>query len=304
MKSQLAVNLLAFLFLSLFSCTKETSRETGHTTGPGATGDFYATIDGKLWNADSLQLIQVDNGIVTISGLSKTGEVISMIVPVFKTGTYTLGGLSLSYASYVNLLGDLSKIYASDASNASGTITISSIDTVHHLMNGSFQFNLVDLSDNSIKTITKGVFAYIPYSGGTPLPGQTGADTLTATINGVLFAPPQLIVKTQGGTQGSSLQLLIGGISADGTQRLALLLPADIAAGSYNMDFANGAGNYYAIYYPVTGETLVSASNGTLTIISNNAATRRIKGTFSFTASPLTSGTPATITNGYFSVNY
>jgi hypothetical protein len=171
-------------------------------------------------------------------------------------------------------------------------------------MSGSFQFTLVDLSDNSNKTITKGVFSYVPYTGGTPIPSQTGADTLNATVNGALFTPPQLIIKTQGVGQGSSLQLLIGGISSDGTQRLALLMPADITPGAYPMDFNQG--NYYGLYYPPTNETLVSASNGTLTIISNNTTTRRIKGTFSFKATPipLTTGTQVTITNGYFSVNY
>jgi hypothetical protein len=299
MRSLLTFNLLAILLFSFVSCSKEVSKEHGFTPGPGTNGDFYATIDGNQWNADSLQVAQVSDGVVTISGLSKTGEEISMILPMFKTGTYPLGGLSLSYALYVNLLGDVTKIYSSDASTATGTITISNIDTVNHLISGSFQLNLVDLSDNSTKTITKGVFAYIPYSGNTTQQNGT-TDTLTAVVNGVQFDPPQVIVQLS--VSGSGQQLLIGGISADQTERLAILIPANITAGTYNMDFATGY--YIGIYYPPTGETLLSLASGTLTIISVDNVARRIKGTFNFVASPLTSGTPANITNGYFSVNY
>jgi hypothetical protein len=300
MKSLLSFNLFAILLFSIVSCSKEMSVEHGSTPGTGTNGDFYASINGNQWSADSLQLVLVRDGVVTISGLSKTGGEISMILPMLKTGTYPVGGLSLSYALYVNLLDDPTKIYSSDASNASGTITISSIDTVNHLIGGSFQLNLVDLSDNSIGTITNGVFAHIPYSSTTTQQNGTGKDTLTAVVNGVQFTPPQVIVQTT--VSGSAQQLLVGGISADQSERLAILMPANITAGTYNMDFATG--NYIGIYYPPTGETLLSLASGSLTIISVNTVARRIKGTFYFTASPLTSGTPANISNGYFSINY
>ena len=34
-------------------------------------------------------------------------------------------------------------------------------------MSGTFQFTLVNPADNSTKSITKGVFSYIPYTGDT-----------------------------------------------------------------------------------------------------------------------------------------
>jgi len=301
MKSLLNFNLLVVLVFSLVSCSKEVSRENGHTSGPGAKGDFYATIDGKLWNADSLQLIQVDNsGIVSISGLSVTGEVISMIVPVFKEGTYPLGGLALSYAEYGNLIVAPTKIYSSDGVNASGYITISSIDTINHLMSGSFEFTLADLSDNSTKTITKGIFSYVPYSGSyNPPPNGNLLDTLNAAIDGSPFNGA--FVETSINNQG---QLLIAGITSDTSKSIALLMPANVAPGTYNLDFTTGV--YIGIYYPSSGANpLVSLLNGSITIISNNTLTKRIKGTFSFTATPAQGGgTPVKITNGYFSVNY
>ncbi len=59
---------------------------------------FTATIDGNLWNADSVQLILVNSNGVSITGISKTGGQLSIVLPAFKTGTYTFGGQSLSYA--------------------------------------------------------------------------------------------------------------------------------------------------------------------------------------------------------------
>jgi hypothetical protein len=298
MKSRYSHLLLAAIIFLFASCTKENSNENGHGTSV-QTGDFYATIDGILWNADSIQLIQVSNSGVSINGLSKTGEEISMVVPVFQTGTYPLGGLALSYAQYVNLLGNVAKVYSSDASTSGGSITISGIDTVNHLMSGSFLLNLVDLSDNSIKTITDGVFNNIPYSGNvvpvTPPPG-TSADTLNATVDGSPFIGATVEALQVGD------QLIIAGISSDGSKSIQLIMPFSITAGTYNLDF--GTGNYIGVYYPSPTVPLVSQANGSITIISNNTATRRIKGTFSFVANPITSGTPATVTEGYFSLNY
>jgi hypothetical protein len=297
MKSRIPHLVLAALLFLFASCSKELSSEDHHGT-TNQSGDFYATVDGKLWNADSVRLIQVSNGGVSISGLSKTGEEISMLVPLFKTGTYPLGGLALSYALYVNLLGDLTKLYSSDASNASGSITISSIDSVNHLMSGSFQLNLVDLSDNSSKTITEGVFTQIPYSGNIVPVTPPGAlsDTLNATVDGSPFIGSTVEALQVGD------QLIIAGISADGTKSIQIIMPFAITAGSYSLDF--GGGVYIGVYYPDAATPLVSQASGSLTVISNDTAARRIKGTFDFVASPITSGTPANITQGYFSINY
>ncbi len=165
MKSRLPRIILAALLFLQVSCTKEESKESGHGTIP-PQGNFYATIEGNQWDADSLQLIQVGNNGVMISGLSKTGIEISMVLPEFKTGTYTLNASSLPFAFYVNLLGSLTDVYYTNEGSAAGTVTISSIDTVNHLVSGNFQFTLVNPSDNSTKTVTKGVFSYIPYTGG------------------------------------------------------------------------------------------------------------------------------------------
>lgn len=297
MKSLLNRNLIAAALFLFVSCSKEVSKEDSHNAVP-ANGDFYATINGIQWSADSLQLVLVNNNGITISGLSKTGAEISMLLPEFKTGTYTLNAASLPFSFYVDVFGSLTDVYYSNSGSATGTVTISSIDTINHLVSGSFQFTLVNPSDNSKKTITGGVFSYVPYTGGSGnvTPPSASKDTLQALADGNPFNPFQIT------TDASSGQLVIAGITSDGTT-MALLMPDNITPGSYSLDF--GTGMYIGIFNP-PGVTigLVSQANGTLTIISHNTVTKRIIGTFSFIATPISSGTPVTITQGYFSVSY
>lgn len=299
MKSRLTSYLLPIILFSFLACSKEVSRENnGHITGP-ASGDFYATLNGNLWNADSLQLVLVSSDGVSINGLSKTGDQISMLLPVFKVGTYSLNSQSVSYALYANLLDNIANVYVSNSGNAGGTVTISSIDSINHVVSGTFEFTLTNPADNTTKSITKGVFDFIPYSGDpgttiiTPPPGS-GSDTLQATIDGNKFIADDVEVSLTNG------QLLIAGFH--GTADIALLLPATITAGTYNLDFATGL--YIGIYNPDPTTTLISQASGTVTIISNDTVAKRIKGTFNFTASPISSGQPAVITLGYFAVNY
>ncbi|HLA59580.1 MAG TPA: DUF6252 family protein, partial [Puia sp.] len=163
MKLRLRSVLLTFILFSFIACTKEMSEEGNNGGGPGA-GDFYATIGGNLWNADSLQLVLVSSNGVSINGLSKTGDQISILLPAFNTGTYTLGAQSSSYALYANLLTPSANVYVSNAGSAGGTVTISSIDTVNRVVSGSFQFTLTNPADNSTETVAKGVFDYLPYT--------------------------------------------------------------------------------------------------------------------------------------------
>src|ERR1700688_1432221 len=93
--------LTAVLFF--FSCSKDLSKEN-NTGTQILNGDFYATIDGTQWNADSLQLALLSNSGFSISGLSKTGEQISMLLPTLKTGNYTFNALSAPVAIASNIL--------------------------------------------------------------------------------------------------------------------------------------------------------------------------------------------------------
>ncbi|HEY4935193.1 MAG TPA: DUF6252 family protein, partial [Puia sp.] len=239
MKSRISGYLLTAVLFSFIACSKEVSKENGTRTQI-LNGDFYATINGTPWDADSLQLVLVSNTGVSISGLSKTGEKITMLLPTFNTGIYTLDALSTAFALYSNLLVDVSAIFISNSGATAGTVTISSIDTVKHMVSGTFQFTLINPSDSTQKSITGGVFNNVPYSGDTSV-GTTpgGADTLQAIVGGVQFNSAQVIINI---TNGS---LFIAGISFQGVQDIALGMPQGIPQGTYNMDFATGV--YYGV---------------------------------------------------------
>ena len=296
MKSYISGYLLMAVLFSFISCSKELSNETAKGTQI-VNGDFYATIDGTQWNADSLQLALVTNTGFSISGLSKTGDQISMLLPALKTGNYTFNALSVPVAISSNLITNTSTVFISNTGAAGGIVTISSIDSVKHLVTGSFSFTLIDPADNSRRSITAGIFNLVPYTVDTTGGITTStSDTLEANVGGIQFNSAQVVTSITDST------LFIAGISGDGVEDIALGMPQGVLPGSYPMDFATGT--YYGVFNPSSAITLLSQMNGTLTIISNNTVARRIIGSFSFIASPLSSGTPVTITSGYFSVGY
>jgi Family of unknown function (DUF6252) len=292
MNFRLSSWILLILALSFGSCTKEMSKENGSIP---VSGNFYATIEGKTWDADSLQLIYASKGGVSIGGISKSGDQITIVIPVFKTGTYTFNATTDNYAYYANMLLAPTVGYLSNAGSAAGTLTISAIDTINHFVSGTFSFLLVNPVDNTSKSITGGVFDHIPYSGaGTTPPPVTGSlDTLNATVDGTPFQSVQI----QGlNTAG---QIVISGI-ATGGQGLDILVPNDIGPGTYSL---TTIGTTSGFYYTTGSDPLISQT-GTLEIISNDATTKIIKGTFNFSAKSLTSNSTASVTEGYFSVNY
>lgn len=305
MKSNPVLFLLAASLFTLGSCTKELSQESPVQQLPGP-GNFYATIDGGSWKADSAQVAIVDDsGIVTITGISKSLEEVSMVLPGFLKGVYAVNGQSTGYALYASLQGGSVDPFLSngstDASKAGGTVSLTSIDTVNHTVSGTFQFKLFRVSDLTTETVTAGVFNNIPYINSNSIPPivpPTGlnADTLIASVNTVSWIAAQVLV-----TDTSGL-LVIAGTSSDGQQTLGLYMPSSVTAGTYTLDFNTGV--YLGSYSPDPLTLLVAQGNGSLTIISNDTVNRHISGRFNFVGISLTNNSSANLTNGYFSVNY
>jgi len=301
MKSGPLLFCLAFVF-SLFSCTKELSQEAPVQVSPNS-GDFYATIDGQPWQGDSIRQAVVAGGTLTITGVGKTGDALAIILPGLQTGIYSLSQQSAGYAVFTNLQ-DTTNLYLSnsiaDSSKAGGTVNLTTVDTVHKTVSGSFQFNLYQASNATGKVVTAGVFNNISYAGGgivTPpdqQPPNGSTDTLLARVDSVDWVAAQVVVDQSTGI------LAIGGIS--GQQSLGVYMPATVAPGTYAMDL--NAGVYFGSYNPTTAKPLFAIGNGSLTILENDVVNKRIKGNFSFIAKSQTDSSSATISDGYFSVSY
>ena len=118
-----------------------------------------------------------------------------------------------------------------------------------------------------------------------------------ATIDGAAWVAQSI--------QGTAVapQLAIAGSAVSGVPTVSLVFPLATGPGSYGLSISGLT--YIGIYNPTLTSALTSAS-GTLTILENNPATKRVRGNFSFTATD-PSGQSATtdqLTNGYFSVKY
>ena len=88
------------------------------------------------------------------------------------------------------------------------------------------------------------------------------------------------------------------------SKTVAVSMPANITPGTYTFDIFGGT--YIGQYNPNTNPMNSQASmSGTLTILSHNTTTRRIRGTFNFHAEEILNPAAFTeITEGYFAVTY
>jgi len=294
MRTRLIQLLAALSILFVASCSKELSRETPTNSGK-PTGDFRAKIDGVDWvAADDSKSATILSGVINVTGTSADGKSISITILGDATGSYTVDANSTGIAEYDDSDGSFSTNQSTDPAKAGGTVVITEIDEANKTISGTFVFNGYDPNTGTTKVITEGIFQKLPYS--TTLPPASITDTLTAKIDGVDFKATSIAAPIISGN------LFVQGAASDGTHFVGIYMPQGVQPGSYTLDFYGAT--YIGQYSPDAGTVLVSQGNGTLTIIENNSTTRRIKGTFNFTASDISNTKTAQITEGYFSVGY
>jgi uncharacterized protein DUF6252 len=296
------VIICALTFLTawvLSSCKKEMSIENGNDVG----GNFVARIDGTRWaaasNAEQVTMVQ---GLINITGVSPDNREISMTLTDTVEGQYILSEQSTSMAAYMNI--DSADLYAfstdqgGDSSQAGGEVTVTRIDRVNRTMSGTFSFKVYRSIDGRQHTITSGVFNKLPYS--TTLPPSAPGDTLQAIIDGSVWTAVSIQASINSG------ELSIEGSVSDGSKSIGLLLPSGVAAGTYALDGSNP--QYVGVYSVLANTTNFGfvSNQGSLTVLSNDTAGKRIRGTFQFTAASPSVGNTGThsITSGMFSVYY
>lgn len=284
--------------LGITSCKKEYSIENS-----SAATNFTAVINGVQWNAlRSEEGATLSGGMLNITGIASDSEEISITLTDTALGVYSLSPTSTSLAAYGWVdsasTATFSTSQGADSIQSGGIVTLTQINQASGTVSGTFSFTVYRSSDGGQRSITSGVFTNIPYT--TNLPASSSpTDTLTATINGTAWTGQSI--------QASSLddQLTILGSSSNGSQSVAILVPANATAGTYAMTPTGGSPTYMGVYdYIASGgsNTADPAISGTITIAQNNTSTSRISGSFSFNTGLGTANNA--ITSGYFSVYY
>lgn len=89
-----------------------------------------------------------------------------------------------------------------------------------------------------------------------------------------------------------------------GVESVVLVMPGDIAVGSYTMGAPNQQINYNGTYKPSDLADPFGSAAGTLKITAHDKTAKTIKGTYDFTATSLDGQTQKKVTGGSFDVTY
>ncbi len=191
-------------------------------------------------------------------------------------------------------------------------INITEIDTQNHTISGTFRYNGArianpeetnpELMEIEVVTITSGSFTDLPYVSDVISP--IGDNQFAAKLDGQNFAINSLTAYHTDAMIGLPATIIITG-SKSTTEKISLSLLANITPGTYSVsNIPSIDGNTLGYTFNATS-TGVLFSNGSVTIISHDAAAKKIKGTFQGVASPiLGGGTTHSITDGTFDVTY
>ena len=282
--------------LGFTSCLKEKSVDS---TEDGGVGILRMKIDGKQWSANKAASATIMNGFVSIAGASQDNINLLISVQTDKAGTFQLDQVSAHLALVIDNNEATPVAYATNqganSSIAGGTVNITSIDAATKRISGNFTFKVYRSSDDKSLMITEGYFENLSYTAEAP-PTGTDGNKMQYTAAGANIVAQQVITSTaQPGL------LLINGVDAAASRMMAISVPTDIAPATYTLDDTSP----YELVYTV-GSTFYISESGQLIITENNATTKTIKGTFSFTGKEQTGTATGTIaiTNGSFSATY
>ena len=308
MRKGFLYNLVILAGVMVFSsCQKEIDPSIiADPPPPGATGNLKAKIDGTQWVANSVESASRMLGFITIGGRSTDRKYLLIQLTDSGVHNYTLDNISLNAASYIdsNLANavNFTTNQGSGPADAGGFVNITSIDAANKRISGTFSFRVFRQMDGAQRTLTEGSFTNLPYL--TTLPPTNSTDTFRVKIAGTLWVPPIVLGSKTPAAPPLVPQIAITGTSSDGTKSVGMFMPLSIIPGNYTFDLFGGT--YLGLYNPdIDPNHSQAAMSGTLTILSHNTTTRRIRGKFNFHAEALLNSSLNTeLTDGYFSVSY
>ncbi len=317
-----------FLLISisgfLSSCNQDfdsgldfSNSENNGNESTGEKAIFSAKVGDEEFVANTTTAIVTDNYVLIAGTRSSKGDLIQLILPSNKVGTYTWAEnqenaekFVLAYAQNVN---ENAFVSASNEDAAflgvqnytdTALIKITEVNKTKKTISGTFQFTGFSETENgltAIKVITKGNFENIPYTG--DIPAEDSDDVLKAKVDGVDFANDKVDVSSVIAS-GSNPYYSIVGKTNDGNSSIGLKINKSYSTGTYedssNLSAEEGElVNVIGAYYR-TNDLLYNSKSGSLTITSKTA--EKMEGTFNFVVHNFTTDEEKTIT-GSFSID-
>jgi hypothetical protein len=300
--------ILSFGLISFQSCQKEVDPSIieDQNQPQQVTGNLKAKVDGTQWVANTVSGASRMLGLISIGGKSSDKKTLAITLVDSGVHTYRLDDASFNAAAWVDSTMpnpiNFTTNQGVNPSDAGGTVTITSIDQVNKKISGTFSFKMYRQLDGLQRTFTEGSFTDLTYI--TSLPPTSSTDTFRVKIAGTLWVPPVVVGAVAPAIPPMPPQLGITGTSTDATKSVGVIVPANITPGTYTFDFFGAT--YIGAYNPSTDPTQSQASmSGTLTILSHNTSTKRIRGNFNFHAEALLNPLLNTeLTEGFFAVSY
>ncbi|MES2544368.1 MAG: DUF6252 family protein [Bacteroidota bacterium] len=304
----LSIFTLFFAALNLTSCaTNDEPVDPAVLAGP-APATFTASFDGATFTATTVNAI-LSGDDLSITGVKSSGEFFQITIPQVALGTYkwanlgpTEAGFSLGYSAgsgavpYIGARDDSGTFASFTNYTDTAEITVTSVDAVNKKISGTFRFTGVRYVASSVTTVetkefTNGTFTNVSY--GTPdVPVTPLPAGVALKLDGATYTPTSVSALQNSG--------MIGITAVRGTDAIGLNFPDTIVVGSYPF---SSTSTYVGQY--ITGSSVFASSSGTLTITSHNTSTKKIMGTFSYTAAPFGgTGSNHQITQGTFNITY
>lgn len=247
---------------------------------------FSGKVDGEDWNTDTVGgIFIVDEyaGMARVIASNSNGSSVAVTISSPKDSTYALNKESVGYVTYTNA-GDTTFTTAV-GDNSGGLLTISSF--TDGTITGEFDMELYNEDADSSFQLTEAVFTDVIL---TEVENSFGAKIAGTSMDATIYT---------GLVSGTNL--IIGGAEGTGYPNVALQMPLDIEAGTYDFDITT----YAAIYASAEGDAnLEIAFSGALTITSHDKAAKHIVGTFNFGTLNTNTFASTEITEGTFDIYY
>lgn len=252
---------------------------------------FKANFNNATWTAQNT-VVYISGGLIRLeASIGVNGEGFGFLLNGATTGSYPANDNFVIYSPANSEYG-WAAFNPNNENENTGSITITSINTVNQTISGFFNFKGYWSNTNvtNIQPInfTNGVFQNLPYVTQSPT-----NDSFYAKVNGTEFVDTDILVTTIG---VGTVDLIGIGARDAANNSITVGVNETLGVGSYTITPTNN--NQVQATYVVNNVSKL-AQSGNITITSKSAT--RIKGTFNF----VTNGNPtATISQGTFDVEY